>query len=89
MGKLFRINFKHMNKLKSAIVSLIIVTTLFFSTMYPPSDLNIIPVMIYEYTKVNRLFNNESTFGISFDIGICLLLGVGIYWLLKKFVFKG
>jgi hypothetical protein len=76
-----------MNKLKSAITSLIIITTLFFTTMYPTSDFNIIPYEIHVETFINKIIG-ENVFIISFDIGICLLLGVGIYWILKKLVFK-
>jgi len=77
-----------MNKLKSAAVSLIAVTVLFFTTMYPPSDFNIIHIIIYENTAINKVIENENVFGISFDIGICLLLGFCMYWLLRKLIFK-
>jgi len=76
-----------MNKLKSAAVSLIAVTVLFFTTMYPQSAFNFIPYAIHEGTSINKVIG-ENAFIISFDIGICLILGLGLYWLLKKFIFK-
>jgi hypothetical protein len=55
--------------------------------MYPQGDFNFIPYEIHVETSINKIIE-ENTFIISFDIGICLILGLGLYWLLKKFIFK-